>query len=53
MVADVGSSAEVHARHILVKTEDEAKAIIKNLHDGADFEATAKENPLTVRPEWR
>jgi peptidyl-prolyl cis-trans isomerase C len=43
MVADVGSSAEVHARHILVKTEDEAKAIIKNLHDGADFEATAKE----------
>ena len=32
-----------YARHILVKTEDEAKAIIKELDDGADFEATAKE----------
>ena len=43
MIANSGSSAEVHARHILVKTEDEAKAIIKDLQGGADFEATAKE----------
>lgn len=43
MVKDAGSSAEVHARHILVKTEDEAKKIIEDLQGGADFEATAKE----------
>ena len=43
MVKDSGGSAEVHARHILVKTEDEAKKIIKDLQGGADFEATAKE----------
>ena len=34
---------EVHARHILVKTEEEANAIIKQLADGGDFEAIAKE----------
>jgi len=34
---------EYNARHILVKTEDEAKAIIKELKDGADFEKLAKE----------
>ncbi len=28
---------EIHARHILVKTEDEAKAIIKELDGGAKF----------------
>lgn len=43
MVKGMSDSAEVHARHILVKTEDEAKAIIKDLQGGADFEATAKE----------
>jgi len=43
MVKDMGESKEVHARHILVKTEDEAKQIIKDLKGGADFEATAKE----------
>ena len=43
MVADAASSTEVHARHILVKTEDEAEAIIKDLQDGANFEAVAKE----------
>ncbi len=43
MVKSSGSAAEVHARHILVKTEDEAKKIIKDLQGGADFEATAKE----------
>ncbi|PIO99398.1 peptidylprolyl isomerase [Pleomorphomonas carboxyditropha] len=34
---------EVHARHILVKTEDEANAILKQLADGGNFEALAKE----------
>jgi len=34
---------EVHARHILVKTEDEAKDVIAKLDAGGDFEAIAKE----------
>ncbi|MBN9038733.1 MAG: peptidylprolyl isomerase [Rhizobiales bacterium] len=34
---------EVRASHILVKTEDEAKAIIAELEKGGDFEAIAKE----------
>lgn len=34
---------EMHARHILVKTEDEAKAIIADLGKGGDFAAIAKE----------
>lgn len=37
------ASKEYNARHILVKTEDEAKAIIKDLEGGADFEKLAKE----------
>ena len=37
------SEEEVHARHILVATEDEAKAIIADLKKGADFEKLAKE----------
>ncbi len=42
MVKDFKPEKEVHARHILVKTEDEAKAIIKELKEGADFAETAK-----------
>ncbi|HBF32136.1 peptidylprolyl isomerase [Rhizobium sp.] len=34
---------EVHARHILVKTEDEAKAIIADLAKGGDFAKIAEE----------
>lgn len=34
---------EVSARHILVKTKEEAEAIIKQLDDGADFVELAKE----------
>lgn len=34
---------EVHARHILVKTEDEAKQIVKDLNNGAKFETLANE----------
>jgi peptidyl-prolyl cis-trans isomerase C len=33
---------EVHARHILVETEDEAKAIAEELKKGADFAELAK-----------
>jgi peptidyl-prolyl cis-trans isomerase C len=35
--------AEVRARHILVETEDEAKAIIEQLNDGADFAELAQQ----------
>lgn len=34
---------EVHARHILLKTEAEAKDVIKQLDQGAQFERLAKE----------
>ncbi len=37
---------EYHARHILVKTEDEAKAIITELAAGGDFEKLAKEKSI-------
>ena len=33
---------EVHARHILVPTEDEAKAVIEELRGGADFAEVAE-----------
>jgi peptidyl-prolyl cis-trans isomerase C len=37
---------EVHARHILVQTEDEAKAVIEELEGGADFAEVAKERSV-------
>jgi peptidyl-prolyl cis-trans isomerase C len=40
--ADVGDK-EYHARHILVKTEDEAKAIIAQLKKGGNFQKIAAE----------
>jgi peptidyl-prolyl cis-trans isomerase C len=36
-VAALPKQEEVHARHILVKTEDEAKDVIKQLDAGKDF----------------
>ncbi len=42
-VENAPRATEVNARHILVETEDEAKAIIEALNDGADFEELAKE----------
>lgn len=42
-VAKMPKEEEIHARHILVKTEDEAKAIIKELDAGKDFAKLAKE----------
>ena len=38
-----GAGDEVHASHILVKTEDEAKAVITRLDNGEDFAAVAKD----------
>jgi peptidyl-prolyl cis-trans isomerase C len=39
---DASGAKEVHARHILVATEDEAKALIVKLKGGAKFEELAK-----------
>jgi len=43
-IAAIPPQNEVHARHILVKTKEEAEAIIKKLDGGAKFEDLAKEN---------
>jgi peptidyl-prolyl cis-trans isomerase C len=42
-IKQVKAEEEVHARHILVVSEDEAKAILAQLKGGADFIALAKE----------
>ena len=42
-VKPMGAEEEVHARHILVESEDEAKTIVAELGKGADFAALAKE----------
>tara|TARA_A100001037_G_scaffold100588_1_gene91628 strand:+ start:162 stop:1013 length:852 start_codon:yes stop_codon:yes gene_type:complete len=42
-IARFPEKEEVRARHILVKTEDEAKAIIEQLEGGADFAKLASE----------
>ncbi|MEZ5930609.1 MAG: peptidylprolyl isomerase [Alphaproteobacteria bacterium] len=41
--ADGFAYEEVHARHILLASEDDAKAVITELEGGADFETLAKE----------
>jgi len=41
-IADQGKKEEIHARHILLKTEDEAKAVIAELDKGGDFAELAK-----------
>jgi peptidyl-prolyl cis-trans isomerase C len=38
----ITGEVEVHARHILVETEDEAKAVVEELKKGADFAELAK-----------
>ncbi len=42
-IKDTPPEEEVHARHILVKTEDEAKLIIAELAKGGDFDKIAKD----------
>jgi peptidyl-prolyl cis-trans isomerase C len=43
-VGKMKPESEIHARHILVKTEDEAKKIVKELKGGADFVALAQKH---------
>ncbi len=45
-LARLEPESEVRARHILVKTEDEAKAISKELEGGADFIELAKKKSI-------
>lgn len=45
-VSKLKPEQEVSAKHILVKTEDEAKAIVKELAGGADFGEIAKTKSL-------
>lgn len=40
--ADNNGKQEIHARHIIVQSEDEAKQVIKDLDAGAKFEDLAK-----------
>lgn len=42
-VSKFGDNVEVRARHILVETEEEAKAIIAELENGGDFAKLAEE----------
>ncbi len=42
-IANVPVEVEIHARHILVETEDEAKALVEALEGGADFAELAQE----------
>jgi peptidyl-prolyl cis-trans isomerase C len=41
-----GSGDEVHARHILVGSEEEARAVIERLDDGEDFAEVAAESSI-------
>ena len=41
-IGQMKSEPEVRARHILVETEDEAKAVLAELKKGADFAELAK-----------
>jgi peptidyl-prolyl cis-trans isomerase C len=43
-IANTPPANEVHARHILVKTKEEAEAIIKQLDGGGDFQKLANEH---------
>jgi peptidyl-prolyl cis-trans isomerase C len=40
---EMAGEQEIHARHILVANEDDAKAVFEQLRKGADFAALAKE----------
>jgi peptidyl-prolyl cis-trans isomerase C len=43
VIKEMAGEQEVHARHILVATEDDAKAVYEQLRKGADFATLAKE----------
>lgn len=42
VTSQMGDRGEIHARHILLKTEADANAVIKDLAGGADFAELAK-----------
>jgi peptidyl-prolyl cis-trans isomerase C len=42
-VKQMGNEEEVHARHILVPTEDEAKAVLAEIKKGTDFAELARQ----------
>lgn len=44
--AELSGKEEVEARHILVRSREEAEALIKQLADGADFAELAKKNSV-------
>ncbi|MCK5446459.1 MAG: peptidylprolyl isomerase, partial [Rhodospirillaceae bacterium] len=46
LIKNVPTGNELHARHILLKDEDQAIAVIAKLNEGADFVALAKENSI-------
>jgi peptidyl-prolyl cis-trans isomerase C len=46
MVKKIGNKKEIRARHILLKTEKEAKAVIAELNKGADFAELAKKKSI-------
>ncbi len=46
MLAERDDRDQVHARHILVETEAEARRVISDLDGGADFAALAKEHSI-------
>jgi peptidyl-prolyl cis-trans isomerase C len=43
LTKEMAGEKEVHARHILVESEGEAKAVLEELRKGADFSALAKQ----------
>ena len=52
---EMAGEEEVSARHILVETEDQAKAVLADLKKGGDFAAIAKEKSKDPgsKDEWR
>ncbi|MFQ5974313.1 MAG: SurA N-terminal domain-containing protein, partial [Alphaproteobacteria bacterium] len=42
-IASMPQEEEVHARHILLETEEDAQAVIEELQGGGDFETLARE----------
>ena len=54
-IADTPPVNEVHARHILVKTKEEAQDIIKQLDAGAEFRSSPRSTPAirAARPRRR
>jgi peptidyl-prolyl cis-trans isomerase C len=50
-IAELKPEQEVHARHILVETEPEAKEVAERLKKGEDFAAVAKEKSKDANAE--